>query len=76
MGWGLLSAGKKEKKWGAELLIFSRKRGIKWSWARGSGWLSPPLIFKIPQNIVWASNLIPQLSFFFLNLIFFNFFYF
>jgi hypothetical protein len=37
-----LSAGEerkeKKKKWGAEFLIFSRKRGIKWSWARGSGW--------------------------------------
>jgi hypothetical protein len=28
----------KKKKWGAEFLIFSQKRGIKWSWARGSGW--------------------------------------
>ena len=30
----------------------------------------------IRQNIVWASKLIPQLSFFFLNLIFFYFFVF
>jgi len=50
LGRGLLSAGKKEKKWGAEFLIFSRKRGIKWSWARGSGWLPPPPIFKIPYT--------------------------
>ena len=35
VGW---KQGKEDHGWGAESLIFSRKRGIKWSWARGSGW--------------------------------------
>ena len=33
---GRLETRKRRPTGGAELLIFSRKRGIKWSWTRGS----------------------------------------